>query len=132
MIIRVPISAGELIDKITILDIKKKFVKEKSGLKAVQIELRLLNKELEKVSKNFPKESKKIKSYKKNLRAVNLKLWNTENKIRKFESKKIFENSFVQAARQVYRLNDRRAEIKKSINELVGSKISEIKMYSKY
>jgi Family of unknown function (DUF6165) len=132
MIIKVPISAGELIDKITILEIKKKFIKEKSGLNKVQSELKLLNKELEKIIKNFPVPVKKIKSFKKNLYTINRKLWDTENRIRTFESKKEFGGEFVGAARQVYLLNDKRSKIKNLINKLLGSKISEVKAYSKY
>jgi chromosome segregation ATPase len=132
MVIKASISAGELIDKITILEIKKKFVKEKSGLSKVENELNILEKELTKINIKFAKQASKIKYYKKNLHVINRKLWETENKIRTFESKKTFGREFVREARRVYLLNDKRTNIKRLINELLGSKISEVKSYSKY
>lgn len=75
---------------------------------------------------------KKIDFIKKELSKVNRKLWDTENKLRNLESKKEFHDEFINAARMVYKYNDKRAKLKNEINKLLGSKISEIKSYTKY
>ncbi len=132
MIIKIPISAGELIDKITILEIKTEFITDVIKIEVVNSELEQLNKKFEKIQSDFPKLVKKINSFKKKLYDVNRSLWNTENKLRQFESKNEFQEEFIEAARMVYKFNDKRAKLKKEVNKLLGSKISEVKSYSKY
>lgn len=132
MIIKIPISPGELIDKITILEIKTEFIKDNAKLEVINNELYQLNKEFEKILDDFPKLEKKINALKKDLYIINHKLWYTENKLRFFESKKDFQSKFIEEARMVYKHNDKRAKLKNNVNKLLGSKISEIKSYSKY
>ena len=123
-----PISLGELIDKISILKIKKKKIKNKSKLKNIINELLLLNKIL---NKNF-KKNNKILIYEKKLTQINKKLWDIEDKIRNLEAKKIFNKQFINLARSVYITNDKRSEIKRKINQLTGSNIKEEKSYKSY
>ena len=124
----VPVSTGELIDKISILKIKKKKIKNKSKLKNILKELLLLNKILQ---NNF-KNNNKISLYEKKLTQINRKLWDIEDKIRDLEAKKIFNKQFINLARSVYIINDKRSEIKKKINLLTGSDIKEEKSYKSY
>lgn len=130
--IKIPISAGELIDKITILELKKEYVKDKDKMGIINKELKLLNRELDYLYYDFPKLKRKLKSHKSELYKINSKLWDTENKLRVFESYKEFKEDFIEAARKVYIYNDKRSKIKNKINELLGSIISEVKDYSKY
>ena len=132
MDIQIPISPGELADKITILEIKAKLIKDKEKRKSINSELKLLNKEFDKIKKSFPKISGKINARKKKLYDINKKLWNIEDKLRLMESKKEFNDKFIKAARMVYKYNDSRSGIKNEINGLLGSKISEVKSYAKY
>lgn len=128
----VPVSPGELIDKITILEIKNRKIKIPSKLKVVRYELKLL-KEILKVQFTFNKVIKKsVLAEKKKLTAVNIKLWNIENKIRAKESNSEFDSEFVTLARNVYKTNDKRSNIKNKINQLFGSGIKEIKQYTGY
>ena len=126
--ILIPASSGELIDKITILKIKKKKISIKPKLKNLNNELNLLN--------DFYKKSfgmgKKIILYEEQLLNINKKLWVIEDKIRFEESKKNFGKEFVDLARQVYLNNDERSKIKKKINKLTGSHIVEEKSYKSY
>ena len=107
--ILIPASSGELIDKITILKIKKKKISNKTKLKNINNELNLLN---DIYKKSFGK-GKKIISYEEQLLNINKKLWVIEDKIRFEESKKNFGKEFVDLARQVYLNNDERSKIKK-------------------
>ena len=107
MIINIPVSVGELFDKISILEIKKNKLKNKDKIKIVKYELDKLN-------------------------MINLRLWNIEDKKRKFEKHKKFDDKFIHLARNVYLLNDKRALIKLNINHLSGSQIKEVKSYEKY
>ena len=132
MVIKIPISPGELIDKITILELKTEFITDEATLDVINSELEHLNKEFENILDDFPKLSKKINSFKKELYNINKKLWDTENKLRLHESKKEFHDDFIESARMVYKHNDKRAKLKREVNELLGSKISEIKSYLKY
>ena len=117
--INVPISVGELIDKITILEIKMLHIKSDN----VGFELTKL---LE-ISKNF--ECEELKSQ---LREVNQVLWNTEDSIRECERLNDFGENFIILARRVYYKNDERARIKRMINEMFNSEIIEEKSYSEY
>ena len=124
----VPVSSGELIDKIAILKIKKKKIFNKSKLKNINNELSLLNE----IYKNNFKNNKKLLLYEKKLIKINKKLWDIEDKIRFLESKKIFNQQFIDLARAIYINNDKRSEIKKKINKLTGSRLIEEKSYKSY
>ena len=124
----IPISSGELIDKISILKIKRKKIINKSKLQNINKELSLLNKIYK---KNF-KKNKKILLYERKLIKINKKLWDIEDKIRFYESKKNFNQEFINLARAVYISNDERSEIKKKINKLTDSHIIEEKSYKSY
>ena len=119
------ISAGELIDKITILEIKKEKISNKEKLVEVDKELISLN---ETLKKSINDESKII-NFKKNLKNINLKLWDIEDRKRSAEKKKQFDEKFIQLARNVYKFNDERAQIKLAINNALGSNIKEVKSY---
>ena len=124
-IINVPISVGELIDKITILEIKKDKLKNLK-LKNILKELSFLKAVLEKNSILIPDEIYfQIKS-------INLKLWDIEDKIRIKEKNKEFDNEFIELARSVYLNNDKRSETKKELNIKFNSEIIEEKSYEKY
>ena len=125
MLINVPVSIGELFDKISILDIKTKKIKNKNDLKLIKYELS----KLKKIVKSKGLTSTKIKRKYLLLKSINEKLWNIENKKRRCESLKRFDKSFIDLARKVYIFNDKRAQIKKDINYLSGSSIVEIKLH---
>ena len=124
-IINVPISIGELIDKITILEIKKDKLKNLK-LKNILKELSFLREVLEKNSIFIPDEIFL------QLKSINLTLWDIEDKIRIKEKNKEFDNEFIELARSVYLNNDRRSEIKKVLNIKFNSEIIEEKSYEKY
>ena len=124
----VPVSSGELIDKIAVLKIKKKKIFNKSKLKNINNELSLLNE----IYKNNFKNNKKLLLYEKKLIKINKKLWDIEDEIRFLESKKNFNQQFIDLARAVYINNDERSEIKKKINKLTGSRLIEEKSYKSY
>ena len=126
--ITVPVSSGELIDKISILKIKRNKIANKSKLKNINKELSLLNK----IYKNNFKKNKKLFLYEKKLININKKLWDIEDKIRLLESKKRFNKEFIELARAVYINNDERSQIKKKINQLTGSNLIEEKSYKSY
>ena len=126
--ITVPVSSGELIDKLAILKIKKKKIFNKSKLKNINNELSLLNE----IYKNNFKNNKKLLLYEKKLIKINKKLWDIEDKIRFLESKKNFNQQFIDLARAIYINNDKRSEIKKKINKLTGSRLIEEKSYKSY
>ena len=126
--IAVPVSSGELIDKISILKIKRRKIVNKSKLQNINKELSFLNK----IYKNNFQKNKKILLYEKKLIKINKKLWDIEDKIRYLESKKNFNQQFINLARAVYINNDQRSEIKKKINELTGSYLIEEKSYKSY
>ncbi len=122
------ISAGELFDKISILEIKKNKIKDKSKVKIVLKELSSLQ---ETVKENVAKSKSLTKLYKK-LKSVNLKLWKIEDDIRDCERKSNFNEKFIKLARAVYFTNDERSRVKNKINGLTKSNISEVKSYRKY
>jgi len=124
-IINAPISIGELVDKITILEIKKNKL-QNSKLENVLKELSFLRKLMEKHQIEITDDLFT------QLKEINLTLWNIEDQIRIKEKNKEFDNIFIELARSVYFKNDKRAEIKKSINRLSNSEITEEKFYSKY
>ena len=119
------ISAGELVDKITILKIKKEKITNKEKL----IEIK---KELDSLTNTFNKSIKKninLDALTKELKNINLKLWDIEDKKRELEKKQGFGKEFIELARNVYKFNDERAKIKLKINEALGSNIKEVKSY---
>ncbi|RPI13708.1 MAG: hypothetical protein EHM58_17925 [Ignavibacteriae bacterium] len=132
MTIKIPISTGELIDKITILEIKTHHIKEGDKLSIIYNELKMLYDEFEKLLDSIEKKKKKLLSLKNDLEKVNSTLWEIEDKIRILEAKKDFTGDFVELARNVYLYNDKRSELKKKINILTDSHISEIKQYPNY
>ena len=122
------ISAGELLDKISILEIKLEKVTDKINLHEVKKEYDMLKK-----TQNFSIEfNDEFKSLFNILKEVNLILWDTEDKIRIYEKNKDFGKSFVELARQVYINNDKRSQIKSQINKKSGSNIREVKQYIDY
>ena len=128
MKISVPISVGELFDKISILEIKKIKIKDKTKLQDINFELNALKQILTK--KRLHKKNNK-EQYTK-LFNINKKLWNIEDKKRSYEKSKKFDKAFIELARKVYLLNDKRAKIKNKINHISGSMIREVKSYEKY
>ena len=128
MKINAQISYGELFDKISILKIKKSKIKNKTKLININKELKILLLIKSKIKKN----KFKLNILEKKLTHINVRLWNVEDKLRKFESSKKFNKIFINLARSVYKLNDSRAKIKHSINLISKSSIIEEKSYEKY
>ena len=122
-------SVGELIDKITILEIKKSKISNKEKIVQIEKEYISLIDTTKKID-NFKMED--FKKHKDNLKKINLKLWEIEDKLRILEKEKKFDNSFIELARSVYINNDQRAKIKFLINDLSGSNIREVKDYNEY
>lgn len=130
MLIQAPISLGELIDKITILEIKALHIGDAAKLKNVTHELNILN---EKVDSLLDASGKtKLAPLKDSLKAINQELWVIEDDIRDCEKAKDFSDKFVQLARAVYFTNDKRAAVKKDINLAFGSELIEEKSYKDY
>ena len=119
------ISAGELFDKITILEIKKEKISNKVKLIDIEKELNSLN---DTVKKFIPDQSN-ISKHTNDLKEINLKLWDIEDGKRAAEKVKKFDDKFIELARNVYKLNDERAKIKLAINTTLGSNIKEVKSY---
>ncbi len=126
--IQIETSAGELVDKITILEIKKEKVSDQKSLEIIDKEYSSLR---DSMKKNL-KVNDEIKKLWDQLKEVNLKLWEIEDGKRLAEKNKKFDEKFIELARNVYKCNDLRAEIKSKINQLSGSNIKEIKQYTKY
>jgi len=119
------ISAGELIDKITILEIKKAKITNKDKLVEIEKELLSLNDTM----KKFIPNNSEISKFKDSLKDINLKLWDIEDGKRSAEKNNNFGEKFVELARKVYKFNDERAKIKLAINNALGSNIKEVKSY---
>ena len=119
-----PISVGELIDKITILEIKKSKTTDMAKLKNILVELGQLNEILDRLV--VPLEVEDVRS---RLKQINAELWVIEDSKRNHEKQGLFDSAFVQLARDVYIKNDFRATLKRSINELTNSAIVEEKIY---
>jgi len=122
------ISVGELLDKISILEIKQKKLKDSEKIKIVTKELESLKNTL----KNDVSLTDEIKSLYNDLKNINSKLWDIEDRKRDCERNKNFGEKFIELARSVYIENDNRAKIKNKINQLSGSNIAEVKSYDKY
>ena len=119
------ISAGELFDKITILEIKKIKINDKNNLIDVEKELSSLNETV----KKFIPDQKDVFKLIEELKEINLKLWDIENGKRSAEKNKNFGKKFLELARSVYKTNDERAKIKLEINLKLGSNIKEVKSH---
>ena len=119
------ISAGELIDKITILEIKKTKILNKEKLNNIEKELSSLNNTM----KKFISDKSKINNLISELKEINLKLWDIEDGKRAAEKNNDFGDQFIELARNVYKFNDKRAKIKLAINNTLGSNIKEVKSY---
>ena len=126
--IKVPISPGELIDKLTILEIKSANISDAAKLANVNVELQLL----QETWRASAFASANIDAEWKQLREINKKLWDIEDQIRDKERERKFDQEFIELARAVYFTNDERAAVKKQINTKLGSKIVEEKSYAKY
>jgi Mg2+ and Co2+ transporter CorA len=122
---KIEVSNGELLDKVSILEIKMEKITDKDKLRNISKEFNLLKplagEILGQVRELFTR-----------LKDINRALWDIEDRIREFESRKDFGGKFVETARQVYRMNDERARIKKEINERTGSGLVEEKSYQEY
>jgi len=126
--ILVEVSVGELLDKISILEIKKEKIKDTEKLKFINEEHSILKDQL---NKNV-KSDQKINELFETLKKINAKLWIIEDDKRQCEKDKDFNEKFIKLSRDVHLLNDERAKIKLEINNLTGSKIREIKEYTNY
>ena len=126
--ILVEVSVGELLDKISILEIKQEKIKDLEKLKFIKEEYSILKDQL---SKNI-KTDKKISNLFSSLKDINSKLWLIEDEKRQYEKNKNFTEKFIKLSRDVHFLNDDRAKIKLEINDYTGSKIKEIKEYTTY
>ena len=126
--ILVEVSIGELLDKISILDIKKDKIKDETKLEHILNEYNILKKEYD----NKVKNDDKLSSLYSSLKEINSKLWVIEDEKRLCEKNADFGDKFIKLSRDVHFLNDERAKIKLEINIHTGSKIKEIKEYTKY
>ncbi|WP_181703868.1 DUF6165 family protein [Chthonobacter albigriseus] len=125
--IEVPVSWGELIDKITILEIKAERIGDAAKLANVRRELELLNGRLAAAA-----ITDEVRALTAGLKAVNLELWDIEDEIRDQERAKDFGPRFIELARAVYVTNDKRADLKRALNAALGSAIQEEKSYAAY
>lgn len=126
--ILVPISPGELLDKITILRIKTARILDAAKLANVRLELDLL----ERTWRDSPFAAPDISREERALQEVNERLWDIEDRIREKEARQTFDRDFIELARAVYHSNDERAAIKRRINQALGSRLVEEKSYQGY
>ena len=126
--ILVEVSVGDLLDKISVLEIKKEKIKDPEKLKFINDEYNILNEQL----KNNVKSDDKLNNLFKSLKEINSKLWVIEDEKRLCEKNSDFGEKFVKLSRDVHFLNDERAKIKLLINDQSGSKIKEVKQYTDY
>ncbi len=126
--ILIEVSVGELLDKISILEIKQEKIKKTEKLKFINEEHSILKDQL---NKNV-KSNQKLNELFETLKKINAKLWIIEDDKRQCEKDKDFKEKFIKLSRDVHFLNDERAKIKLEINNLSGSKIKEIKEYTNY
>ena len=124
---KIEISNGEVLDKISILALKKSKIQDKAKLENVYHEYKTLLPYFDQIVNN-----QQLGDLYWNLSAVNTELWDVEDKLRELEKSKTFNTEFIELARSVYYLNDRRAELKKEINVLSGSDLIEEKSYEDY
>ena len=124
---RVPVSWGELLDKITILEIKSVRLTSEQALRNVRNELAALAKIVGDAGANS-----RVAELKEKLKKVNEALWDIEDRIREHESRQAFNSEFIELARSVYKNNDERGRLKREINRLLNSEIIEEKQYKPY
>jgi len=122
------ISAGELLDKISILEIKLEKIEDKNNRKEVKKEYKILKE----IQNSSIKLDNKIKKLFNSIKEINIKLWNVEDELRICEKNKDFGKNFIELARGVYFNNDKRAKLKSEINKILKSNIREIKQYIDY
>ena len=122
------ISTGELLDKISILEIKLEKIKDKASQEEINKEYKILKE----VQNSNVEITEKLKTLLKEIKEVNLNLWNIEDKLRICEKNKDFGQNFIELARHVYLNNDKRSKIKSEINKILRSNIKEIKQYVNY
>lgn len=124
--VEIPISVGELFDKISILQIKQLKISDTKKLRHVEHELELLVKKLESL------ELEKASAFIDDIKEINTVLWEIEDQIRVKEKSGDFDQEFISLARSVYKTNDERFSVKNKINEFYGSNVVEVKSYEKY
>ncbi len=128
MSIRVEIGPGELIDRITILRIKSERIEGEEALGHIRAELEML---LEAFERDI-RGNEELERLTAELKEINEKLWDTENEIRECERDGDFGSRFIELARSVYKTNDLRAAVKRRIDEMLSSRITDIKSYERY
>ncbi len=128
----VPVSPGELLDKISILKLKSERITNPDQLEYVNHELQLLNELWFATGVHHTSLASEVARLSEELQAVNAQLWEIEDKLREYEAGNNFGDNFIQLARSVYITNDRRAAIKHSINQILGSQLREEKSYTDY
>ena len=129
MEVQVSISVGELVDKITILQIKKEKIADLKKVKKVSYELKLLENSLNSLKTSKTEELRDLMN---ELKIINQKLWAIEDDIRLLEKNNKFNSEFIELARSVYMTNDERFEVKNKINKLFSSDVEEVKSYEEY
>lgn len=133
MKIDTPISVGELVDKLTILEIKSAMIKDEDKLNEVKNEKEQLSAAfIEVISSSTSVSKSQFYALKADLYQINLGLWHIEDNIRECERNKDFGARFIRLARDVYHTNDKRFEIKNQINQLTNSNVKEVKSYESY
>jgi hypothetical protein len=125
--VTIPISVGELIDKLSILQVKTLKITNPEKLKYVSEEFELLHNQSE-----IYFQDTEVKSLYDSLTEINSSLWDVEDKLRIFESEKKFDDEFIEFARKVYYTNDERFRLKNEINSITSSEIREVKDYKPY
>jgi hypothetical protein len=126
--ILVEVSVGELLDRISILEIKKEKISNPESIKFIEKEYLILKGQL---NKNI-KSDKKLEEFFNNLKKTNLKLWSIEDDKRMCEKNSDFGEKFIKLSREIHFLNDNRSKVKLEINKYTGSQIREIKQYTNY
>ena len=131
--ISIPVAVGEVADKITILELKLLFIKDKEKTDNIKKELVLLKEIFDKCVESHDQSTQnRIKALQYNLYEINQQIWKIEDAIRFQEKNEKFDVNFIQLARSIYRNNDRRARLKRQINLLTNSEIIEEKSYEEY
>ena len=126
--ILVEVSVGELLDRISILEIKKEKISNQESIKFIEKEYLILKEQL---SKNI-KSDKKLEEFFNNLKKINIKLWLIEDDKRLCEKNSDFGEKFIKLSREIHFLNDNRSKVKLEINKYTNSQIREIKQYTNY
>ena len=128
MLLNVPTSPGEFLDKLSILEIKSERIHDATKLEHIRRELELL----QSAWQATPLAQRDVSALRAELKQVNERLWDVEDRIREKEAEHRFDDEFIGLARSVYQTNDRRAAIKRQLNQVLGSELFEEKSYSKY